>query len=45
MMITLIVMGIALLLLFFGSVIPPLRGNIAETRDAEFGEGLSVRLT
>ena len=42
---TLIVTGVAAFLLFLGSVIPPLRGNISETTDPEYADGLSVRNT
>ena len=45
MVLILIIVAIAALLLFFGSAIPPLRGDITETRDPEFGLGLSVRCT
>ena len=42
---TLIVTGVAAFLLFLGSVIPPLRGNMSETTDPEYADGLSVRNT
>ena len=42
MVFTLVVAGIALLLLFLGTAIPQLRGTITEARDLEFPDGLSV---
>ena len=41
--ITLAVTGVAAFLLFLGSVIPPLRGDVTETNDPEYADGLSVR--
>ena len=37
------VTGVAAFLLFLGSVIPPLRGDVTETNDPEYADGLSVR--
>ena len=42
MVFTLVVAGIALLLLLLGTAIPQLRGMITEARDLEFPDGLSV---
>ena len=42
MVFTLVVAGIALLLLLLGTAIPQLRGMIVEARDLEFPDGLSV---
>ena len=42
MVFTLVIVGIAVLLLFLGTVIPQLRGAITETRDLESPDGLSV---
>ena len=42
MMFTLVIVGIAVLLLFLGTVIPQLRGTIIEIRDLESPDGLSV---
>lgn len=39
---TLVVAGIAVLLLLLGTAIPPLRGTITEDRDLESADGLSV---
>ena len=36
------VTAVAAVLLFFGSVIPPLRGTVSETNDREYADGLSV---
>ena len=42
MVFTLVVAGIALLLLLLGMAIPQLRGMIVEARDLKFPDGLSV---
>ena len=42
MVLTLIVAGIALVLLLFGTAIPQLRGSITMARDLEFPDGISV---
>ena len=42
MVFTLVIAGIAVVLLFSGTVIPQLRGMITEARDLESPDGLSV---
>ena len=42
MVFTLVIAGIAVVLLFLGTVIPQLRGTITEARDLESSDGLSV---
>lgn len=44
MVFTLVVAGIAVLLLLFGTAIPQLRGMATETRDIESPDGLSVSI-
>ena len=44
MVFTLVVAGIAVLLLLFGTAIPQLRGMATETRDIESPGGLSVSI-
>ena len=45
MLFTLVIAGIALLLLLLGTSIPQLRGTITEARDLEFLDGLTVCLS
>ena len=45
MLFTVIIAGIALLLLLLGTAIPQLRGTITEARDLEFPDGLTVCLS
>lgn len=44
MVFTLVIAGIALLLLLLGTAIPQLRGMITEVKDLELSDGLSVSI-